>query len=89
MAYTLFNNNQAFPFSSTIEPWDYIAANKLGFLRETRRYMRRTARAGSRDDLLKAQHYLSKLLESTPIREQHLKPIRSAQVQEEMTTISL
>ena len=67
-----------------IEPWDYIAANKLGFFEgNIVKYITRAARTGSRDDLLKAQHYLSKLLEITPIPEEHVKAIRSARVPEE------
>src|SRR4051794_25625492 len=53
-----------------IEPWDYIAANGLGFFEgNIIKYITRAAKTKSRDDLLKAQHYLSKLLEITPIQE--------------------
>ena len=43
-----------------IEPWDYIAANKLGFFEgNIVKYITRAAKTGNRDDLLRAQHYLS------------------------------
>jgi len=51
-----------------IEPWDYIAANGLGFFEgNILKYITRAAKTKNRDDLLKAQHYLAKLLEITPI----------------------
>ena len=85
MAYTLFSITiRHSPSPLPIEPWDYIAANKLGFFEgNIVKYITRAARTGSRDDLLKAQHYLSKLLEITPIPEEHVKAIRSARVPEE------
>jgi hypothetical protein len=53
--------------SLPIEPWDYIAANRLGFFEgNIVKYITRAARTSNRDDVLKAQHYLSKLLEITP-----------------------
>jgi hypothetical protein len=53
-----------------IEPWDYIAANGLGFFEgNIIKYVTRAARTKNRDDLLKAQHYLAKLLEITPVTE--------------------
>ena len=73
-----------------IEPWDYIAANKLGFFEgNIVKYITRAAKTGHRDDLLKAQHYLSKLLEITPIPEEQVKAIRSARVQEHEDNLTL
>ena len=62
-----------------IEPWDYIAANGLGFFEgNIIKYITRAAKTKNRDDLLKAQHYLAKLLEITPSeqaeRRQKLEP---------------
>ena len=49
-----------------IEAWDYIAANGLGFFEgNIIECITRAAKTGNRNDLLKAQHYLVKLLEIT------------------------
>jgi uncharacterized protein DUF3310 len=57
-----------------IEPWDYIAANGLGFFEgNIVKYITRAAKTKNRNDLLKAQHYLAKLLEITPVPEGELK----------------
>jgi hypothetical protein len=57
-----------------IEPWDYIAANDLGFFEgNIIKYVTRAAKTRNRDDLLKAQHCLSKLLEITPIEQEEQK----------------
>ena len=61
-----------------IEPWDYIAANGLGFFEgNIIKYITRAAKTKNRDDLLKAQHYLAKLLEITPVQEDERKSIKS------------
>jgi Protein of unknwon function (DUF3310) len=61
-----------------IEPWDYIAANGLGFFEgNIIKYVTRAAKTKNRDDLLKAQHYLAKLLEITPIPEDERKSTKS------------
>jgi len=74
----------------TIEPWDYIAADKLGFFEgNIVKYITRAAKTGNRDDLLKAQHYLSKLLEITPIPKEELKAIRSARAQRDDDELTL
>src|SRR5690349_10455175 len=73
-----------------IKPWDYIAANKLGFFEgNIVKYITRAAKTGNRDDLLKAQHYLSKLLEITPIPEKQVRAIRSPRVEEEEDDLTL
>ncbi len=48
----------------TIQPWDYIAANKLDFFQgNIVKYVTRFREKGGVDDLKKAQHYLEKLIE--------------------------
>jgi len=57
-----------------IEPWDYIASNGLGFFEgNIVKYITRAATTKNRDDLLKAQHYLAKLLEITPTEQETRK----------------
>ena len=46
-----------------IQPWDYIIANKLGYLEgNIVKYISRWEVKGGVDDLKKAQHYLAKLI---------------------------
>jgi hypothetical protein len=72
--------------SLPIEPWDYIAANRLGFFEgNIVKYVTRAARTGSRDDLLKAQHYLSKLLEITPAADAPSRTLRVESLRTEQT----
>ena len=48
----------------TIEPWDFIAANNLGFFEgNIVKYLSRWRDKNGVEDLLKAQHYLDKLIE--------------------------
>lgn len=47
-----------------IQPWDYIVANNLGYLEgNIIKYVSRWRDKGGVDDLLKARHYLDKLIE--------------------------
>ena len=47
-----------------VQPWDYIAANDLGYFEgNIVKYVSRWREKGGIDDLRKAQHYLSKLIE--------------------------
>ena len=47
-----------------IQPWDYIASNELGYLEgNVVKYVSRWRNKGGVEDLKKAQHYLSKLIE--------------------------
>jgi hypothetical protein len=47
-----------------IEPWDYIIANGLGFLEGTAiKYITRWRDKGGLVDLMKARHYIEKLIE--------------------------
>jgi hypothetical protein len=48
----------------TIQPWDYIIANDLGYLEgNVVKYISRWKNKNGIEDLKKAQHYLSKLIE--------------------------
>ena len=48
----------------TIQPWDYIAANALGYFEgNVIKYVSRWRDKGGVDDLRKARHYLDKLIE--------------------------
>ena len=50
--------------SKTIQPWDYIASNQLGYFEgNIVKYVSRWRDKGGVDDLRKAQHYLQKLIE--------------------------
>lgn len=50
----------------SIEPWDYIVANNIGFLDGTAiKYLTRWREKGGVEDLKKAQHYIQKLIEVT------------------------
>lgn len=52
-----------------IEPWDYIAANGIGFFEGNAiKYLSRWRDKGGIEDLKKARHYIDKLieLETTP-----------------------
>jgi hypothetical protein len=49
-----------------IQPWDYIIANQLGYLEgNIIKYISRYKDKGGLDDLIKASHYLEKLIEVT------------------------
>lgn len=48
----------------TIEPWDYIAANDLGFFEgNVVKYVTRWREKGDINDIRKARHYIDKLIE--------------------------
>ena len=48
----------------SIQPWDYIIANDLGYLEgNVVKYISRWKNKNGIEDLKKAQHYLSKLIE--------------------------
>jgi hypothetical protein len=48
----------------SIQPWDYIVSNDLGFLEgNIIKYVTRWKYKNGVDDLRKAQHYLAKLIE--------------------------
>jgi hypothetical protein len=49
-----------------IQPWDYIIANRLGYLEgNIIKYVTRYKEKGGLEDLVKASHYLEKLIEVT------------------------
>lgn len=51
-------------YESTIQPVDYIAANNLGFFEGNAiKYITRWKKKGGVEDLRKAQHYLSMLIQ--------------------------
>ena len=50
--------------SKAIQPWDYIASNNMGYLEgNVVKYVSRWKDKGGVEDLKKAQHYLTKLIE--------------------------
>lgn len=50
--------------AKTIQPWDFIAANQLGYFEgNIVKYVSRWRDKGGIDDLRKARHYLDKLIE--------------------------
>jgi len=50
--------------NKSIQPWDYIAANNIGYFeRNIIKYVSRWQSKGGVDDLNKAAHYLKKLIE--------------------------
>lgn len=50
--------------TKTIQPWDFIAANELGFFEgNIVKYVSRWRAKGGVEDLRKARHYLDKLIE--------------------------
>jgi hypothetical protein len=52
--------------SKTIQPWDYIISNNLGYMEgNIVKYVSRWRDKGGVEDLKKAQHYLAKLIEVT------------------------
>ena len=51
-------------YKKTIQPWDYIAANNLGYFEgNIVKYVSRWQDKGGVQDLQKAKHYLEKLIE--------------------------
>jgi len=50
-----------------IQPWDFIVSQGMDFLTgNCVKYLSRYRKKGGRQDLLKAKHYLEKLIEVTP-----------------------
>ncbi len=50
--------------SQTIQPWDYIVSNNLGFLEGNAvKYLSRFRKKNGIEDLKKARHYIDKLIE--------------------------
>ena len=51
-------------YNRPIQPWDYIAANGIGFLDGNAiKYLTRWKDKGGVEDLKKARHYIDKLIE--------------------------
>lgn len=50
--------------SKAVQPWDYITSNNLGYLEgNVVKYVSRWKEKNGLEDLLKAKHYLEKLIE--------------------------
>lgn len=50
--------------AKAIQPWDYIIGNNIGYMEgNVIKYVSRWRDKGGVDDLLKARHYLDKLIE--------------------------
>lgn len=50
--------------NKTIEPWDFVAANNIGFFEGNAiKYLTRWREKGGIEDLRKAKHYIDKLIE--------------------------
>lgn len=55
----------------SIQPWDYIAANEIGYFEgNVIKYVSRWKEKGGLNDLLKAQHYLTKLIELNEVKDE-------------------
>lgn len=55
--------------NSSIQPWDYIIANNLGYLEgNVVKYVSRYKTKNGVQDLQKAKHYLDKLIETLEIK---------------------
>jgi hypothetical protein len=55
--------------NKAIQPWDFITSNNIGYLEgNVIKYISRWKEKGGVNDLLKAQHYLEKLLELQGIK---------------------
>ena len=53
-------------YKSPIQHWDYVLANELGYFEgQITRYVTRWRKKNGLEDLLKAQHFLTKLIEVT------------------------
>lgn len=51
-------------YQKPIQPWDYIAANGIGFFEGNAiKYLTRWRDKGGVEDLQKAKHYIEKLIE--------------------------
>lgn len=51
-------------YDVSLQPWDYIAANNLGFFEgNVVKYVTRWRSKGGLEDLYKARHYIDKLIE--------------------------
>ena len=60
----------------TIQPWDYIIANKMGYLEgNIIKYVSRYKDKNGLEDLIKAAHYLDKLIEVTRNEQQRFSEV--------------
>ena len=57
--------------AKSIQPWDYIAANEIGYFEgNIIKYVSRWKEKGGVDDLKKARHYLDKLIELKEVKDE-------------------
>ena len=57
--------------AKSIQPWDYIAANEIGYFEgNIIKYISRWQDKGGVDDLKKARHYLDKLIELKEVKDE-------------------
>jgi hypothetical protein len=57
--------------AKSIQPWDYIAANEIGYFEgNIIKYVSRWQDKGGVDDLKKARHYLDKLIELKEVKDE-------------------
>lgn len=57
--------------AKSIQPWDYIAANEIGYFEgNIIKYISRWKEKGGVDDLKKARHYLDKLIELKEVKDE-------------------
>lgn len=66
-----------------IQPWDFIAANKLGYFEgNVVKYVARWRLKGGLGDLQKARHYLDKLIELESAVQRESQQLLAGQLQE-------
>jgi len=72
-------------YKSTIECWDYILANNIGYLEGTAiKYLTRWRKKGGLNDIKKAIHFLEKLVETEEAKNEphiHLDGVHKKWVQ--------
>jgi len=64
-------------YKSTIECWDYILANNIGYLEGTAiKYLTRWRKKGGITDIKKAIHFLEKLVETEEAKNETHEPLQ-------------
>jgi len=72
------NNTCPAHYKHSIEPWDYIIQNNLGYLEgNVIKYITRWRSKGGLDDLSKARHYIDKIIEVELSNGQGTEKVRS------------
>lgn len=63
------------------QPWDYIVGNKMGYLEgNIIKYVSRYKEKNGVEDLIKASHYLDKLIEVTRNEQKRISEVTISQV---------